>query len=294
MESPGVTGVANPDPARARRRWEMLLDEARPLLRPVPRSAMFFPLVVLVAVLPGLYALNRWDLTPPGPWWGLRGLAVSEGMVLDQLPLAANWPTWERNGYRVVALQPPLYAWLEGLGLLLSPTRHPLATVLPSYAAGAARRGARLLAWAALVWAGAGGRGGHPDGLQSRTLAPDAAGNADDPGACRVIDDAAGLRAASSWRGPALVARDFARGFWPGDLGDEPGDLWFSGRAGRAPASGDPGGGRLRIATTPAQLLATAHRQLVVLVFARIVEPGNNVGPALVRVHGKALRRRVS
>jgi hypothetical protein len=37
---------------------------------------MFFPLVVLVAVLPGLYALKSWDLNPPRPWWGLRGLAV--------------------------------------------------------------------------------------------------------------------------------------------------------------------------------------------------------------------------
>ena len=51
---------------------------------------MFFPLVVLVAVLPGLYALNSWDPTPPGPWWGLRGLAVLDGLVVDQVPAAAG------------------------------------------------------------------------------------------------------------------------------------------------------------------------------------------------------------
>ena len=33
---------------------------ARPLVRPASRSAMFFPLVVLAATLPGLYALNWW------------------------------------------------------------------------------------------------------------------------------------------------------------------------------------------------------------------------------------------
>ena len=56
------------------------------LLRPAPRATMFFPLVVVAAVLPGLYALNWWDITPPGPWWGLRGLAVRDGQVIDQLP----------------------------------------------------------------------------------------------------------------------------------------------------------------------------------------------------------------
>lgn len=99
---------------------------------------MFFPLVVLVAVLPGLYALNSWDLNPPGPWWGLRGLAVLEGMTVDQVPAAAEMkPGAEERAFRAVALQPPLYAWLEAVGLALSPDRDPRATVLPSYVAGA-------------------------------------------------------------------------------------------------------------------------------------------------------------
>ena len=34
-------------------------------------------------------------------------------------------------------MQPPLYAWLEALGLALGRDRDPLATVLPSYVAGA-------------------------------------------------------------------------------------------------------------------------------------------------------------
>ncbi len=109
----------------------------RPLLRPAPRSAMFFPLVVIAAILPGLYALNWWDLNPPGPWWGLRGLAVLEGRLFDQVPMQGLGSLSEVEAYHRVALQPPLYAWFEALGLWLSPHRDPLMTVLPSYAAGA-------------------------------------------------------------------------------------------------------------------------------------------------------------
>ena len=114
------------------------ITSARPLLRPAPRSATFFPLVVIVAVLPGLCALTSWDLTPPGPWWGLRGLAVLDGHVLDQMPAAEQLkPALEARAFRAVASQPPLYPWLESVGLALSADHNPLASVLPSYAAGA-------------------------------------------------------------------------------------------------------------------------------------------------------------
>jgi len=117
-----------------RGRADIPISPARPLVRPAPRSAMFFPLVVLVAVLPGLYALNSWDLNPPGPWWGLRGLAVLDGMVVDQVPsVSAVRPVHEARAYRAVTLQPPLYAWLEAACLALSPDYDPRATVLPSY-----------------------------------------------------------------------------------------------------------------------------------------------------------------
>jgi 4-amino-4-deoxy-L-arabinose transferase-like glycosyltransferase len=115
---------------------------------------MFFPLVVVAAVLPGLYALNWWDLTPPGPWWGLRGLAVREGMWLDQLPLARRWPAGEAWGYRWVALQPPLYAWLEGFGFWISSGRDPIVSVLPSYASGVAV--VVLVYWLGWIWFGPG------------------------------------------------------------------------------------------------------------------------------------------
>ena len=89
--------------------WGELGGTGRPLVRPAPRSGTFFPLVVLAAVLPGLYALNWWNLTPPGPWWGMRGLAVLEGHVLDQAPAAdALRPAMESRAFKAVALQPPL------------------------------------------------------------------------------------------------------------------------------------------------------------------------------------------
>ncbi len=114
------------------------LMAARPLVRPAPRSAMVLPLVVLIAVLPGLAALNAWDLTPPGPMWGLRGLAVLDGLLIDQTPAADEIkPSQEAAAFRAVAYQPPLYAWLEALGFWLSAERDPLASVLPSYIAGA-------------------------------------------------------------------------------------------------------------------------------------------------------------
>jgi Dolichyl-phosphate-mannose-protein mannosyltransferase len=129
--------VVNRERFPARRRAEELPAPARPLLRPVPRSAMFFPLAVLVAVLPGLYALRNWDLTPPGPWWGLRGIVACEGAIWDQAGAGGVGVGTEALVYRAVALQPPLYAWLEAVGFRIGWERNPIVSVLPSYLAGA-------------------------------------------------------------------------------------------------------------------------------------------------------------
>ena len=101
---------------------------------------MFFPLVVLLAVLPGLSAIRSWDLTNPGPLWGLRAMAAAvDGMWIDQTPAGlAILPGRESAGYHSVALQPPLYPWLAAVGLTLSGDCDPLACVLPSYMAGIA------------------------------------------------------------------------------------------------------------------------------------------------------------
>ena len=138
----GTRGTHVPRPARLdglkRGRFTPLMVRApRPLIRPAPRSAMFFPLVVLLAVLPGMAALRTWDLTLPGPLWGLRAMAVVDGLVVDQTAAAeAIKPVREAAGFRSVALQPPLYAWLAAVGLTLSGDYDPFACVLPSYIAG--------------------------------------------------------------------------------------------------------------------------------------------------------------
>ncbi len=126
-----------------------------PVAPPCPSVGDVFPLVVLAAVLPGLYALNWWNLTPPGPWWGLRGLAVLEGWVVDQTPAAETLrPAMEARAFRAVALQPPLYAWLEAIGLGLGSDHAPSATVLPSYIAGALI--VLLMYWHGQLWRGSG------------------------------------------------------------------------------------------------------------------------------------------
>ena len=136
-----------------RRRSEEFARLARPLIRPSPRGSMFFPLAVLVAVLPGLYALRCWDLNPPGPWWGLRGLAALDGRLLDQVPAASGMGA-DGRAFAAVAMQPPLYAWLEALALGVGPGRSPLATILPSYLAGVLV--VLLVYWHGRLWRGAG------------------------------------------------------------------------------------------------------------------------------------------
>jgi 4-amino-4-deoxy-L-arabinose transferase-like glycosyltransferase len=103
----------------------------------VPRSTIYLPLAVLTAFLPGLYGLRHWDLNPPGPWWGIRGLEVLSGRLWDQVGAIDIGSAAEVQAYRAVALQPPLFAWLEAICLAASPGRAPIATVIPSYLAGA-------------------------------------------------------------------------------------------------------------------------------------------------------------
>ncbi|MFM1801937.1 MAG: hypothetical protein RJA81_1289 [Planctomycetota bacterium] len=114
---------------------ELVPSGPKPLFFASSGNAVLGPLAVLIAILPGLYGLTHWDLTPPGPWWGLRGLAVYDDQLwLDQSSMAdAVSGRVEYSTLRRVALQPPLYAWLEAGLLAVSPSRSPLTAVLPSY-----------------------------------------------------------------------------------------------------------------------------------------------------------------
>lgn len=110
----------------------------RPLVTLASRTAMFAPLAVIIAILPGLYGLANWDLTPPGPWWGLRGFAATDSNLwLDQSPMADTISgSTEAEALRWVTMSPPLYAWLEAVTASFSPSRSPVTTVLPAYFAG--------------------------------------------------------------------------------------------------------------------------------------------------------------
>jgi len=69
--------------------------------------------------------------------WGLRGLAVLDGLVLDQTPAAAGIKSIPEEGaFRAVAYQPPLYAWMEAIAFGLSTNHSPIGSILPSYLAG--------------------------------------------------------------------------------------------------------------------------------------------------------------
>ena len=122
MESGSVVAIAGPDQVSGGSRSSSRIGQ-------VGRSVFFthtaacstraavgdgLPTGCACGLLPGMAALNAWDLTPPGPMWGLRGLAVLDGLVLDQTPALsvsnrsrkqqrfAPWPTSRRftHGWR--------------------------------------------------------------------------------------------------------------------------------------------------------------------------------------------------
>ncbi len=110
-----------------------------PLAASRGRTSIYLPLLVLVAVLPGLYAVTQsWDLDPPSAWWGLRGLAVADGRWWDQYQPVRNVAGVQAlKLYRQAALEPPLFAWIEGAFFRFSASRSPVLAVLPSWIAGA-------------------------------------------------------------------------------------------------------------------------------------------------------------
>ena len=167
---------------------------ARPLVRPAPRSAMVFPLVVLVAVLPGLAALNSWDLTPPGPMWGLRGLAVLDGLVLDQMPAIEGIKSNPGGGSLSRGYLPATPLRLAGSTWILVQCRSKSALERSSQLPGRCIDGhSGLLAWPTLAWCRFGANGGDFGGVQSEPVAADAGGDANDLGSLRSIIYLAGL-----------------------------------------------------------------------------------------------------
>lgn len=127
-----------------------------PLLR---RTTALSPLVVLLAVLPGLHALAFFNLDATGAFWGLKSLAVTQATTIDEF-IAPSPPGMARS----TELQPPLGCWLTALMMTLFGTSRPISIVLTSYLSTAglvvvtyllARRlgGPRVGFWAAVLLA---------------------------------------------------------------------------------------------------------------------------------------------
>jgi 4-amino-4-deoxy-L-arabinose transferase-like glycosyltransferase len=127
-----------------------------PLLR---RTTALAPLVVLLAVLPGLHALAFFNLDSTGALWGLKSLAVLQATTIDEF--IAPSPIGAADSMQS---QPPLGCWLTALMMTLYGTSRPVSVVLTSYLSTVglvvvtyflARRlgGPRVGFWAALLLA---------------------------------------------------------------------------------------------------------------------------------------------
>lgn len=106
---------------------QLSAPRAQRLLVIFDRARQLAPLVVVLAIIPGLYAVAHRELTEADAEWGMHALDV-----LRQHD--ALWhETPERAWSEVFAAQPPLGAILDAVALQALGTRSPLALVLTSY-----------------------------------------------------------------------------------------------------------------------------------------------------------------
>ncbi len=106
----------------------MAAQPARPLFPILDRSGAMTPLIVLLAILPGLYALAHQSLNDADALWGMKSLEVLSapdiGGVVDPGGIHPDVP---------LRWQPPLASWLTTLAMLLVGGRQPASLVLVSY-----------------------------------------------------------------------------------------------------------------------------------------------------------------
>jgi 4-amino-4-deoxy-L-arabinose transferase-like glycosyltransferase len=103
-------------------------EPARPLFPLLSRAEVMFPLVVVLAFLPALYAVDNRTLSEAGAWEGISGLnclgAQSLGEFVDP---AAGDPE------HPFPYQPPLMSWLTAIGMKLLGTERPAGVLVPVY-----------------------------------------------------------------------------------------------------------------------------------------------------------------
>lgn len=103
---------------------------AEDLLPSLKQPRAFYPLLAVLALVPGLHSLNHRELTNADAAWGLRALEVVQahswvdrvlpGVYLQQVPLVD---------------QPPLGTWLTAVSMSALGAANPISLVLPSYLA---------------------------------------------------------------------------------------------------------------------------------------------------------------
>lgn len=119
----------------------MAADQAEPLLPVLDRTRAFRPLIVVLAILPALVALERRGLDNAGAVWALRSLALTDAWRVPPESAHrgdAGLVRGERRGVSGLADQPPLVAWLTASLLrvpYLSPLFAPLVISLLSASA---------------------------------------------------------------------------------------------------------------------------------------------------------------
>lgn len=130
--------------------------EVFPVLR---RALALKPLLALLVILPGLYAVERHTLQESDALWGLRSLDFLSARSVEDVVDPALHATTARLHW-----QPPLANWLTALVMLVVGPSHPLTLLIVPYLASAAliaslyyfcnwAVGARLAFWAVLLLA---------------------------------------------------------------------------------------------------------------------------------------------
>ncbi|HUG92787.1 MAG TPA: hypothetical protein VML55_18240 [Planctomycetaceae bacterium] len=114
-----------------RRLLDLAAEPAGELFPMLQRATAFRPLLVLLAVLPGLYALTQRSFTETDAWWSLASLELAvgaspepheAGSTVETADLAAPW-------------RPPLSVWLTALVMRVFGPGQDVATALAAYLA---------------------------------------------------------------------------------------------------------------------------------------------------------------
>src|SRR5262249_55850443 len=103
-------------------------EPARPLFPLLGRAEAMVPLVVVLAFLPALYAVDHRTLSDAGAWEGLSGLrCLTAGNLTEFVDPAAG------DAEHPYPFQPPLMSWLNALGMKLIGAERAMALVASAY-----------------------------------------------------------------------------------------------------------------------------------------------------------------